>query len=119
MVVQAVTQERVGALDDHLWTYAEDSFLPHAGERDASAAEEPIVLTTSDANPNGATVRFLIEGAPLPERFDGLSRLVLVFDGGDDAALAARARRMGAAAQGGAPAYYWQQDDDGRWQKKA
>ena len=27
---------------------------------------QPILLTTADHNPNGATVRFLIDGVPMP-----------------------------------------------------
>ncbi len=119
VVVQAVTPERVAALDDHLWTYAEESFLPHASERDAGAADEPVVLTTGDANPNGATVRFLVEGAPLPARMDGLDRLVLMFDGNDDTALAAARAAWADLRKGGHQPTYWQQDEDGRWQKKA
>ena len=30
VVVQSTSQERTEALDAHLWTYRDDSFLPHA-----------------------------------------------------------------------------------------
>ena len=60
VVVQASSDERVEALDAHLWTWRDDSFLPHGTWRDAEAAEQPIVLTVNDENPNRATVRFLI-----------------------------------------------------------
>ncbi len=65
VVVQASSDERVEALDAHLWTWRDDSFLPHGTWRDAEAAEQPIVLTAGDENPNGATVRFLVDGANL------------------------------------------------------
>ncbi len=119
VVVQAVTPERMAALDDHLWTYADDSFLPHASEREAGVADEPVVLTTEDGNPNGATVRFLVEGAPLPQRMDDLHRLVVMFDGNDDTALASARATWAELKSGGHRPTYWQQDDDGRWQKKA
>jgi DNA polymerase-3 subunit chi len=119
VVVQAVTPERMAALDDHLWTYADDSFLPHASEREAGVADEPVVLTTGDGNPNGATVRFLVEGAPLPPRMDDLHRLVVMFDGNDDTALASARATWAELKSGGHRPTYWQQDDDGRWQKKA
>ena len=40
VVVQSTSQERADALDAHLWTYRDDSFLPHATWRagDALAA---------------------------------------------------------------------------------
>ena len=30
--IQAVSEERLQALDDGLWTYADESFLPHGGK---------------------------------------------------------------------------------------
>ena len=63
VVVQASSDERVEALDAHLWTWRDDAFLPHGTWRDAEAAEQPIVLTVNEENPNGATVRFLVDGA--------------------------------------------------------
>jgi DNA polymerase III subunit chi len=117
-VVEAGSQERVEALDAHLWTYSEEGFLPHGIARDAEAAEHPIVLTTGPANPNGATVRFFVDGA-MPGEIEGLTRAVLIFDGNDDGAVAA-ARDVWKALKGrGLEPSYWQQDEGGRWNKKA
>src|SRR5581483_367979 len=66
VVVQAATDERVDALDTHLWTYRDDSFLPHGTSRDSDPMAHPVLLTTAEHNPNGATVRFLIDGTALP-----------------------------------------------------
>src|ERR1700739_5079208 len=63
VVGQASSDERVEALDAHLWTWRDDAFLPHGTWRDAEAAEHPIVLTGNDENPNRATVRVLVDGA--------------------------------------------------------
>ena len=85
-------EERVEALDAHLWTWRDDSFLPHGTWRDAEASQQPIVLTASDHNPNGASVRFLVDGAVMPADPAAYQRLVLLFDGEDpDARDAARA----------------------------
>ena len=46
------------------------------------------MLTTSGANPNGASIRFLIEGADLPADIAAYQRLVILFDGNDPQALA-------------------------------
>ena len=101
MVVQAASDERVEALDAHLWTYRDDGFLPHGTAREADAAEQPVLLTTADHNPNGANVRFLIDGAPVPADAAAYERIVLMFDGEDeDAVAAARARWTEAKAQG-------------------
>ena len=53
--VQAASEERVEALDTLLWTYREESFLPHGTPRTA-ASEQPIYLTAGADNPNAAQV---------------------------------------------------------------
>ena len=119
VVVQASSEERIEALDAHLWTYREDSFLPHGTYREREAAAQPILLTLNDDNPNGATVRFLIDQAPMPPDAAAYDRLVLLFDGDDpDAVAAARARWSEAKAKG-FEVTYWQPDDQGRWRPMA
>ena len=61
VVVQATSEERTDALDAHLWTYSDDSFLPHATWRAGDASEQPIVLIAGEDNPNNANVRFLVD----------------------------------------------------------
>jgi DNA polymerase-3 subunit chi len=63
VVVQLGSEERRDALDAHLWTYRDEGFLPHGTTKDGNAAHQPVWLTTGDENPNGATVRFLADGA--------------------------------------------------------
>src|SRR4051794_13207768 len=95
-VVQGTSEERIGALDEHLWTYSDDSFLPHGSAHEGDPEMQPIFLTTGPENPNGARVRFLIEGAdaaPILAREESYERLMLVFDGNDAEALA-RARQQ-------------------------
>ena len=89
VVVQAASEERVEALDAHLWTFRDDSFLPHGTWREPQAREQPILLTVNDDNPNGADVRFLIDGAPVPADAAAYQRIVLLFDGDDPDAVAA------------------------------
>ena len=52
--VQAASEERVEALNTLLWTYREESFLPHGTARDGSPEAHPIYLTATEDNPNGA-----------------------------------------------------------------
>lgn len=119
VVVQAASEERVEALDAHLWTFRDESFLPHGTALDAEAREQPIVLTVDDDNPNGATVRFLLDGAGVPADAAAYQRIVLLFDGEDPDALAAARTRWSEAKAGGFDVTYWQPDQDGRWQRKA
>jgi DNA polymerase-3 subunit chi len=117
-VVQAASDDRVDALDAHLWTFSDDSFLPHGTDREPTAAEQPIVLTVGADNPNGASVRFLIDGAPVPADAGSYQRLVLLFDGGDPEAVAAARERWTAAKAQGFDVTYWQTDERGRWQRR-
>jgi DNA polymerase-3 subunit chi len=118
VVVQATTPERADALDAHLWTYRDDSFLPHATWRVADAAEQPILLAVEDGNPNQAQVRFLIDNAPLPADSGSYQRMVLVFNGDDDDALAAARAAWAECKARGFEVTYWQADERGRWQRR-
>jgi DNA polymerase-3 subunit chi len=116
--VQAASEERVEALSTLLWTYSEESFLPHGTARDGHPEMHPVFLTTSEDNPNGAQVRFLVDGAELGDT-SPYARVVFIFDGSDaDAVARARVEWQAAKASGHAVSY-WQQDETGRWQQKA
>jgi len=82
-------EERADALTRNLWTYRDDSFLPHATWRVGDAAEQPIVLTAGEGNPNRANGQVPGRQRALAGRFGELQRLVLVFNGDDSDALAA------------------------------
>jgi len=118
VVVQAGSEERLEALDSVLWTYKEDSFLPHGRSRDGHADRQPVYLTTDDDNPNGANVRFLVDGTEAKDSA-GYIRLVYLIDGHDPAALEAARRQWRTLKEGGCAVTYWQQDESGRWEKKA
>lgn len=119
VVVQAASEERVEALDAHLWTYRDDGFLPHGTWREAEAAAQPVLLTVHDHNPNAANVRFLIEGVEMPDDPAAYQRIVLIFDGEDDQAVAAARERWTAAKEAGYAVTYLQPDEQGRWVRKS
>jgi len=115
--VQAASEERVEAINTLLWTYRDESFLPHGTARDGRASSHPIYLTAGDDNPNEAHIRFLVDGAMLADASPYI-RVAYVFDGRDQNAVArARAAWQDAKARGDAVSY-WQQDADGHWQQK-
>lgn len=116
-VVQTGSPERMEALDTELWTYDDASFLPHGTDRAGEAERQPVLLTTSDANANGASVRFLVDGATA-DSHDGYVRIVHLFEASEEALAMAR-REWRRARDAGCAVTYWQQDADGRWVKKA
>ena len=118
VVVQAGSEERAEALASLLWSFDEESFLPHGMKADGQPDLQPIWLTAIDENPNTANIRFYVDGAPVGE-IEGLTRAVIMFDGNDaDALDRARAdwKRFRSA---GHEVSYWQQDEQGRWQNRA
>lgn len=119
VVVEVSSPERLSAIDDHLWAYSDESFLPHVPASDPDAAANPIVLTTQDHNPNGAQVRICADGVRIPVSLQDYERVVLIFDGDDPDALTAAREDWKTVRATGATASYWQQDDTGRWEKKA
>jgi DNA polymerase-3 subunit chi len=119
VVVQGATEERLDALDAHLWTFRDDGFLPHGTWREPDAALQPVLLTVNEGNPNDAQVRFLIDGATMPPEAEGYERIVLMFDGDDEEAVAAARAQWADVKARGLAATYWQPDETGRWQQKA
>ncbi len=119
VAVQASSDERIEALDAHLWTWRDDAFLPHGTWREAEAAEQPILLTVNADNPNAAVVRFLVDGADVPADASAYQRLVLLFDGDDPEALETARTRWTSAKSKGFEVTYWRTDEHGRWQRQA
>jgi len=117
-VVQAGTPERTDALDAILWTYRDDSFLPHGTSADGNPELQPVFLTSTEENPNAAQIRFFVDGAVSTD-IASYERAVYMFDGHDQEAVAG-ARGMWKALQDeGHDVTYWQQSEQGKWEKKA
>lgn len=117
-VVQTGTVERRDALDVHLWTYSDDSFLAHGTDRDLHPAFQPVLLTTGDGNANGARIRFIVDGATPPD-LTAYERAVFLFDGHDAAQVEAARRHWKDVKAAGHTATYWQQTADRRWERQA
>ena len=120
-VVEAPVREWIEALDERLWTYSDESFLPHGSARDGEPETQPIFLTTGDDNPNGAGLRILLAGARAAPILEGqptaYQRIVILFDGADDDARAeARAQWAELKAAGYAPSY-WREGETGGWEQ--
>ena len=116
-VVESGSRERADSLDALLWTFRDDAFLPHGMAGEETDAHQPILLTTDDSNPNGATVRFFVDRA-VPQSTEGYNRVVYMFSGLDPDAVS-EARLAWRALRDGNDVTYWQQENDGRWTKKA
>jgi DNA polymerase-3 subunit chi len=115
-LVRGGNAERLDALDMALWTFREDSFLPHSQEGDP--ARQPVWLTAAPGNPNAAQVLFLIDGAE-PGDIAAFERACVVFDGRDEAALDLARSRWKAAKEAEILTVYWREGASGKWEKQA
>jgi len=121
-VVQAPSEERVAALNERLWSYADESFLPHGAASDGEPQAQPIYLTSGEENPNGARLRVLVAGvdaAPFAQGAAGgaYEQVILLFDGRDEEMLAEARRQWTALKSAGAAPSYWREGEDGGWEK--
>jgi DNA polymerase-3 subunit chi len=118
VVLQTVDEQRRDRLDQHLWTFREDSFLPHGTDAGDMADQQPVLLTASPENGNGASVRFIVDGAEPPD-LGSYERVVFMFDGYDTAQLEGARSQWKRLKSEGHNLAYWQQSPEGRWVKKA
>ena len=116
VVVETSSQERAEELDNALWTYRDDSFLPHSLAGGDADDLQRILITTRPHNPNQAQVRFFVDRA-VPQSGEGYVRLVYMFSGHDPDAVT-EARTAWKALRDGNEVTYWQQDGNGKWAKK-
>lgn len=96
-------------LDEQLWSYAKDSFLPHGREK---AESQPVLLSPEAEAVNGAANIALADGRWREEAL-GFARTFYFFDndGRDGAREAWRALK----SRPNVEARYWKQDDRGKW----
>jgi DNA polymerase-3 subunit chi len=101
--------DRLSRLDELLWTYARESFLPHGRER---AESQPVLLSAEPEPANGAANIALADGRWREEAL-GFARTFYFFDndGRDSAREAWRALKGKPEVE----ARYWKQDERGKW----
>jgi len=116
-LVRSSDPARVEYLDSWLWAYRDDSFLPHGPGGEAGAARQPILLTTTGDNANGAQALFIVDDAE-PGDLSPYERCVLIFDGRDEAAVTAARRRWSVFKAAGHPVTYWKQGESRGWEKQ-
>lgn len=118
VVVQTDSEERRDALDQHLWTYRDGSFLPHGTDSGHYAEKQPVLICADDGNSNSANVRFLVDAAQ-PTDLSSYERVVFMFDGHDQHQLEAARAQWKDLKTGDHDLTYWQQTSDRRWERKA
>jgi len=117
-LVTVASADRVKDLDALLWTYRDESWLPHGCAGTGAAEAQPVWITDTAENPNGADLLVVAEGADFldPANF---ARCLDLFDGGLAEDVESARRRWVRYRDAGHDLAYWQQDANGRWTEKA
>jgi DNA polymerase III subunit chi len=118
VVVQTGSDERRDALDQILWTYRDESFVPHGTDVADHPEMQPVLISSSHSNANGANIRFLVDDAD-PPALDDYERVVFMFDGHDQTQLEKARLHWKRLKDAGVAMTYWQQTQDRRWVQKA
>lgn len=113
-LVRTREPDRLAHLDSWLWSFRDDSFLPHGLAGEPQAARQPVLLTAGFDNSNAANALYLVDGAELGE-LAGFTRCAVLFD--EPGVDAARAQLLEARGRG-LPTAYWRQKGRG-WEKQA
>jgi DNA polymerase III subunit chi len=101
--------DRLAGLDEQLWAYARDGFLPHGRER---AESQPVLLSSEPAAANGAANVALADGRWRDEAL-GFERAFYFFD--NESRDAARETWRALKGRAEVEARYWKQDERGKW----
>lgn len=117
-MIKSSHSHRLDEVDETLWTFRDDSFLPHGRADQPHAERQPVLLSETGENLNGAQALFIVDDAELGGT-EGFERCFIIFDGRDEPVLQHARGRWKALKGQGANLAYWRQTDEGRWEKAA
>lgn len=115
LLIVAAGEAQRAALDRLLWTYATDSFLPHAQAGAGDDAAQPVLIAEQPHAANAARNIALADGAWRDEAL-GFDRAFHFFD--DEQIVAARAAWRALADRPDVERRYWKQTEKG-WEQAA
>ncbi len=106
---------QVETIDNLLWSYAPESFLPHG----LSGADQPILISADNRNANSAHVLVFTGSDVELSPQDACERAIVMFDGNDENRLSKARLQWTNLKSQGCSLTYWQQSENGGWVKKA
>jgi DNA polymerase III subunit chi len=116
LLIVTEDEARLAALDRLLWTFAPESFLPHACAGAGDDARQPVLLAAAVEPANGARNVALVDGLWRDAAL-GFDRAFHFFD--EDRIGDARTAWKGLAGRDGVDRRYWRQNETGRWSQAA
>jgi len=121
VLIRADSADRADAIDTLLWTYDDQSFLPHAQMGDGEALLQPVLITVEQGNSNAAQILFCVGGVQpdwADEKLSQFARIVLLFDGRDASALDGARKNWKDAKTAGYDVTYWKESPSGKFEKQ-
>lgn len=114
VIVQCADAQQIALLDDALWTYDSQRFLPHGRADGPHADDQPICLTLDQQAPNQATIAVITNGSTLmlPSPY---TKVLDLFDGHDSQSVESARARWKHYQQAGLTLSYIQQQKGGGW----
>lgn len=114
ILIRSRTAEETRRLNEHLWNFDPDSFIPHGAAGDGAAARQPVFLTEGNDNPAKADVLMLMPGAAAGG-VDSFALSCILLNGRDEVQVAEARALWTQWKEAGHELTYWQQGEDGKW----
>lgn len=112
-------EERIEFINTLLWTYNEESFLPHGSKKDGFIEEQPIFISSQTENENNANILILADNAyPSISFLTSFDRVLNIFDASDEFALEQARSYWKQIKNLDYELHYWQQNDNGTFEQK-
>ena len=117
VMIRVPDKKEAARLNDVLWTFHPNVFLPHGSDGDKNADRQPVFLTANDDNVNEAQILILTHGCVVNDVND-FEMICEMLDGRVDSQIKEARGRWKGYKESGHDLTYWQQDENGKWNKK-
>lgn len=112
--------DEVKQMDELLWTFSPNVFLPHATSNDDLPEQQPILITSSVDHADNKADLLIAQGCSQGLEADYISsftKIMDVFNGTNDNDVMNARNRWSAYKKQGYEMTYWKQSQNGGWSK--
>jgi DNA polymerase-3 subunit chi len=104
-------------LEEFLWTFKANSFLPHGRDDQPRVQHHPIVLSSSAKTADSFQVVFLLAGSEI-KKLNDVERCIIFIDGRSEKSTIYERSRWKKLKAEGEKLNYYKQNSNGEWIKK-
>lgn len=120
IIIKVCNEQQAEDLSSYLWTFNDESFLPHGTQKSGHSDKQPIWIGCSNESPNNAQYLFLVYGADIaPDILSQYERIFNIFDGNNSSDVENARVFWKNCKQAGHTVHYWQQNAQKKWEQKA